>query len=268
MKTHTPTALLALALAFAGPACAQITLYENNDFGGRTLTTTRPLGNLSSQGFNDRASSVVVTRDRWEVCEDANYGGRCLALRQGNYASLSAMGLNDRLSSIRPVSATARIADDRYSPPPVVAQDFRRRGGERLYEARVTAVRAVLATPEQRCWVEREQVGSERGEANVPGAIVGAVIGGILGHQIGGGSGKDIATAGGVLGGAALGANVGRNGQGPTTRDVQRCRDVPGSARPAYWDVTYDFRGQQHHVQMTVEPGATVTVNRDGELRA
>jgi uncharacterized protein YcfJ len=267
MKTFTSTAVLIATLAFTAQASAQITLYENNDFGGRTLTATRSLSNLSSNGFNDRASSVVVTKDRWEVCEDANFNGRCVVLRQGNYASLSAMGLNDRLSSIRPVAVSARIADDRYSPPPVVQQDFRRRGGERLYEARVTAVRAVLATPEKRCWVEREQVSNERGDANVPGAIVGAVIGGILGHQIGGGTGKDIATVGGVVGGAAVGANVGRN-NGPATRDVQRCRDVPGPARPAYWDVTYDFRGQEHHVQMTTEPGATVTVNRAGEPRA
>jgi uncharacterized protein YcfJ len=267
MKTFTSTAVLIATLAFTAQALAQITLYENNDFGGRTLTATRSLSNLASNGFNDRASSVVVTKARWEACEDANFGGRCIVLRQGNYASLSAMGLNDRLSSIRPVANNVRIADDRYSPQPVVQQDFRCRGGERLYEARVTAVRAVVATPEKRCWIEREQVGTERGDANVPGAIVGAVLGGILGHQIGGGTGKDIATAGGVIGGAAVGANVGRNSQ-PQMRDVQRCRDLPGTARPTFWDVTYNFRGQEHHVQMTTEPGATVTVNRAGEPRA
>ena len=37
--------------------------------------------------------------------------------------------------------------------------------------------------------------------------------------------------------------------------------------KPEYWDVTYDFRGQTHHMQTTYPPGATVTVNRLGEPR-
>jgi hypothetical protein len=32
--------------------------------------------------------------------------------------------------------------------------------------------------------------------------------------------------------------------------------------------VTYDFRGQQHHMQLAKPPGATVTVNAQGEPRA
>jgi uncharacterized protein YcfJ len=32
--------------------------------------------------------------------------------------------------------------------------------------------------------------------------------------------------------------------------------------------VTYEFRGQQHRVQMARDPGRTVTVNRNGEPRA
>jgi uncharacterized protein YcfJ len=47
---------------------------------------------------------------------------------------------------------------------------------------------------------------------------------------------------------------------------VQRCADQPAQG-PAYWDVTYFFRGQEHHVQMTAPPGNTVTVNRQGEPR-
>ena len=41
----------------------------------------------------------------------------------------------------------------------------------------------------------------------------------------------------------------------------------PGQARPAYWDVTYNFRGVEHRMQMTKPPGATVTVNERGEPR-
>jgi len=35
------------------------------------------------------------------------------------------------------------------------AYDNRWRSNERLYEANVTSVRAVVGTPEQRCWVEQ-----------------------------------------------------------------------------------------------------------------
>lgn len=43
------------------------------------------------------------------------------------------------------------------------------------------------------------------------GAIVGGIVGGVLGHQIGGGHGKDIATAGGAILGTLVGQNAVRN---------------------------------------------------------
>ncbi|HSV70032.1 MAG TPA: beta/gamma crystallin-related protein [Methylibium sp.] len=260
---------LALAgLAIAGSAAAQVTFYENEGFAGRSFTTQAPIKSFACSGFNDRASSVVVRRDLWEVCEGAGYNGRCVILRPGNYASLRAMGLNDRVTSVRAVSRNARYEPQRYAPRPVVAYDYRRRDRERLYQANVVAVRAVVGPDEQRCWVEREQAAPERAGANVPGAIVGAVIGGILGHQVGGGTGRDIATAGGVVVGAAIGANVGREPQQSYAQNVQRCERVPSQAGPAYWDVTYSFRGRDYRMQTTTAPGATVTVNGQGEPRA
>ena len=155
---------------------------------------------------------------------------------------------------------------DVYAPP---AYDYRRRQNERLYEANVSYVRAVVGPPQQRCWVRREQV-DNRGSAgvNIPGAIVGGAIGGILGHQIGSGRGRDIATGIGVLGGAAVGANVGRGSDDPVyTQNVQRCDYVPTSASLDYWDVTYNFGGYEHRVQMTTPPGSTILVNAQGEPR-
>jgi uncharacterized protein YcfJ len=254
----------------AVPAFAQITFYEHDGFQGRSFTTQRRVGDFVRGGFNDRASSAVVRGQLWEVCVDADYQGRCIVLRPGQYPSLSAMGLNDRISSVRPVAANAQITEDRYAPPPIVDRDYRRRGNERLYQAKVTSVRAVLGTPERRCWVERGEAPQERGNANVPGALIGAVIGGILGHQIGGGTGRDVATVGGTVAGAVVGAIVYRDRQGRPVygENVERCSTVPSEARPDYWDVTYEFRGQQHRVQMAAPPGDTVTVNRAGEPRA
>jgi uncharacterized protein YcfJ len=256
-------------LALAASAFAQVTFYEGEGFQGRSFTTRVAVTDFQRWGFNDRASSVVVSSDRWEACQDAGFKGHCVVLRPGQYPSLAAMGLNDRISSVRTVGRNARIDDGRYAPPPVVDRDYRRRGNERLFEAPVTSVRAVVATPEQRCWVEREQIAQDRNEARVPAAIFGAVIGGILGHQIGGGSGRDIATVGGAVAGAAIGANIARDRDSPqrVSRDVQRCASVPSQAHPDYWDVTYTFRGIEHRVQLTAPPGPTVTVNRLGEPR-
>lgn len=249
------------------PVMAQVTFYENEGFGGRSFTTNKVVNNFQRSGFNDRASSVVVVGDeRWEVCEDARFNGRCAVLRAGQYPSLSAMGLNNRISSVQVANRNARAEDQRNPNGPVGAGDFRRRNDERLFEANVTSVRAVVGPPEQRCWLERGQVNQSQGNSNVPGAIVGALIGGILGHQVGGGSGKDIATAGGVVTGAVVGSRVGGNNQTPT-QDVQRCENVPNQAQPQFWDVTYEFRGQEHRVQMTSPPGQTVTVNGQGEPR-
>jgi uncharacterized protein YcfJ len=269
MKSIVKNLFAVSALALAAQAGAQVTLYENDAFQGRSFTTAHSLGSLQGAAFDNRASSVVVVGQRWQVCEDQRFDGRCTVLRPGQYPSLTAMGMNDRVSSMRPLSANARVDERDYAPMPIVAQDYRRRGGERLYEADVTSARAVVGTPEQRCWIEHEPVAQQpQNNLNMTGAAVGAVIGGILGHQVGGGSGKQIATVGGAVGGAALGSQYGHNAAPPVTQDVRRCDGNPAQATPSYWDVTYQFHGQEHRMQLAHAPGRTVTVNRNGEPRA
>jgi uncharacterized protein YcfJ len=184
-----------------------------------------------------------------------------LSRRQADAAQIQAAAAQ------RQADEAQRIAASAYLP---TISDYRRRENERLYEAKVTYVRAVVGPPQQRCWVEPTLVESRAtGAVNVPGAIVGGVIGGIIGHQIGGGRGQDIATGVGVLGGAAVGANVGRGSEGLVySQNVTRCDYVPTSAYPDYWDVTYVFAGREHRAQMTLPPGPTIWVNAQGEPRA
>lgn len=92
-------------------------------FEGRSFTTQQQVGDFGRFGLNDRASSVVVIGERWEVCENIRFGGRCVVLLPGRYASLSSMGLNDRVSSGRDISRTAQIAEYRYALSPVPAAD-------------------------------------------------------------------------------------------------------------------------------------------------
>lgn len=275
--TSTVHALLGTTLlAFGVHAAAQVTYYENANFQGRASTATSRVTNLERSGFRERATSAVVTGTaRWQACDDTRFAGRCMVLRPGRYADLQAMGMHERVSSLRPLAANERVADADYAPLPQVAQDFRRRHNERLFDAEVTSSRAVVGTPGQRCWMESSQVSqpapaSMTSNLNLPGAAVGAVVGGILGHQVGGGSGKQIATVAGALGGAALGSQYGKSdapAQQAVAQDVRRCDSNPVQAVPAYWDVTYDFKGQQHRMQMASAPGRTVVVNAKGEPR-
>ena len=254
-----------IALLLALPATAQVTFYGQEGLRGRSFTTNRPVSNLGGTGFNDRAASAIVQRGQWEVCEDANYGGNCMVLRRGQYPSLASLGMNKRISSVRPVN---RVPGDMYAPPPPVAAPYPYypHYGEHLYQARITSVRAVYGPPEQRCWVERNQVVGSAGP-NIPGAIIGGVLGGVLGHQIGNGRGNDFATAIGAIGGAALGANVGRSDSRAYSQDVRRCAAAPGPQPPAYWDVTYVFHRREHRAQLDSPPGSTITVNGRGEPR-
>ncbi len=306
MNAILRNALALAGVAFATQAAAEVTFYEREDFKGRSFNTEQQIENFKKIGFNDRASSVVVDRDWWQVCEDARFEGRCVFLRPGKYASLGDMGLNNSVSSVRlmshiqngnghpmakphnnPYLQQPSVAADQhqrsdarnfgnshpnanpYLTRPAAPYDFHRRYNERTYEANVTSVRAVVGPPEQRCWVEREQVVQEKSRSNAPGAIVGALIGGVLGHQFGGGSGQDLATAGGAVGGALLGANINRdrNEQEVVTQDVQHCANTHRYAKPEYWDVSYTFRGREHRLQMTANPGPSVTVNELGEPR-
>ena len=91
------------AIGLAAQAAAQLTLYQGEGFRGPAFSTDRPIRNFDRIGFNDRASSAIVERGRWEVCEDEQFRGRCVILRPGRYGSLSGMGMNNRISSVRPV---------------------------------------------------------------------------------------------------------------------------------------------------------------------
>jgi uncharacterized protein YcfJ len=268
MKTHIKIAVAAAALGLTSQAFAQITFYEADGWRGRTFSANQPVRDFARAGFNDRASSVVIDRGQWEVCEDANFRGRCVVLRKGSYESLSGMGLNDRISSVRPAKPRDHYENEAPPPLPQPTYDYRRRPSERIIQVPVTSVRAVLGTPEQRCWVERQQV-SEPPRSNAGGVIAGALIGGILGHQVGGGTGRSVATAGGAIAGAAIGNNVANNNNSANSysRDVKRCENV-GNSKPEYWDVTYNYRGEEHRVQMSAPPADTIAVNsKTGEPR-
>jgi uncharacterized protein YcfJ len=256
----------AASLLLSIQASAQITFYEGEGFRGRAFTTDQNVVDFRGSGFNDRASSAVVDKGRWEACEAVAFGGRCVVLREGAYDSLNRMGINDRVSSVRQVNGRGHYKNEAPEPLPAANYEYRRRPNERVYEAEVTSVHAVVGQSGQHCWMERGQVEQSRGDRNVAGGVVGAVIGGIIGHQFGSGRGNDAATVGGVVAGAAIGSNQGRDSATTRSADVQRCETV-SNASPEYWDVGYRYHDVDHRIQMTAPPGNTIWVNGDGEPR-
>jgi hypothetical protein len=84
--------------AFAG----EITIFADSNFRGNHATLQRDARNLADYGFNDRVSSIAIRSGVWQLCEHANFGGRCAELGPGEYRNLPDM--NDSISSIREVS--------------------------------------------------------------------------------------------------------------------------------------------------------------------
>jgi Beta/Gamma crystallin len=103
--------ILGVAIGVAGPALfAQqerqfggvgLTVFADRDFRGRTATIREDMPNLQAIGLNDLVSSLRVGRgEQWEVCEHANYAGRCVVV-SGSEADLRDSGWNKMISSAR-----------------------------------------------------------------------------------------------------------------------------------------------------------------------
>ncbi len=130
MNVALKALLVAAGLAFAGQAAAQITLFKDDGFQGRAFSSDGPVDNFANSGFNDEASSAQVRGGTWQVCSDAYYHGRCVTLRPGNYPSLGSLGMNDKISSIRPLEQYGRGDARCYG------NDERGRYAERAYDRR------------------------------------------------------------------------------------------------------------------------------------
>jgi len=99
---------IALAVCLFGvatAAAAQLTLFEHDNFQGQRFDVRGAVENLGNTGFNDIASSAMIRRGTWQLCEDAYFRGRCVTLQPGEYRSLGNLGLNDKISSARELTA-------------------------------------------------------------------------------------------------------------------------------------------------------------------
>jgi uncharacterized protein YcfJ len=97
------------------------------------------------------------------------------------------------------------------------------------------------------------------------GVVIGGVAGALIGHQVGGGHGRDAATAVGAVVGAMAGDSIANRGRAQGWREVPRevttCRTVQ-EVRPQLtgYRVQYEYGGQLYSTFMRDQPGRTLRV--------
>ena len=114
-----------------------------------------------------------------------------------------------------------------------------------------------IRVPRQECRTEYVQVPVQQ-QRGAGGGIVGGIVGGLLGNQVGSGSGRVAATAAGAIAGAMVGdrAENSNRPQGVQEQAVRQCRTVEAfESRTTGYDVTYEYRGQNHTAFMQRDPG-------------
>ncbi|WP_460097113.1 glycine zipper 2TM domain-containing protein [Pseudomonas sp. S3_C01] len=139
--------------------------------------------------------------------------------------------------------------------------------------AQVLAVEPVntqIKTPREVCkdvTVTRQKPVQDQHQ--IAGTVLGAVAGGLLGNQIGGGTGKKIATVAGAAGGGYAGNKIqeGMQERDTYTTTQTRCNTVNDiSDKVVGYDVRYMLDGKEGKVRMDRDPGNQIPVNKEGQL--
>ena len=133
---------------------------------------------------------------------------------------------------------------------------------------KVTPLTKTIRTPRQDCHDETvTHQAPVKDQHQVIGTVAGAVLGGVIGHQIGGGTGRDIATVAGAAGGGYAGNRIQKNLQDKDTytSTEQKCVTAyDSSERRTGYEVRYRLNGKESTVKMDHDPGDRIPV-RDGQ---
>jgi uncharacterized protein YcfJ len=133
----------------------------------------------------------------------------------------------------------------------------------------VEEIKETVNTPREVCEdVAVTRKAPVKDEHKIAGTAVGAVVGGLLGNQIGGGSGKKIATVAGAAAGGYAGNKVQGNMQDSDTYTTteRRCNTVTDSHENVIgYNVTYMIGDKEGMVRMDEKPGNRIPVE-NGQL--
>ncbi|MDO7897451.1 glycine zipper 2TM domain-containing protein [Pseudomonas citrulli] len=134
----------------------------------------------------------------------------------------------------------------------------------------VEPVKTQIKTPREVCkdvTVTRQKPVQDQHQ--IAGTVIGALAGGLLGNQVGGGTGKKIATVAGAAGGGYAGNKIqeGMQERDTYTTTQTRCNTVNDiSDKVVGYDVRYMLDGKEGKVRMDRDPGNQIPVSKDGQL--
>ena len=100
MSPHAGLPEMSAAIPIENPIVPVCFIYQDVDTKGPTLVATGDIPNMVAIGFNDKASSIIISKGDWALYEHVNYGGKKMILGPGTYNNLHTLG-NDTLSSIK-----------------------------------------------------------------------------------------------------------------------------------------------------------------------
>lgn len=145
----------------------------------------------------------------------------------------------------------------------------KQKGPEYAMVTNVAEIKETVKTPREVCEdVAVTRQAPVQDEHKIAGTAIGAVVGGLLGNQIGGGSGKKVATVAGAAAGGYTGNRVQGNMQARDTYTTteRRCNTVTDSHENVIgYNVTYMLGDQEHTVRMDEKPGSRIPVE-NGQL--
>jgi len=86
----------------AGAGGAYLVLYDERKFKGQSFRVNRETALL--RGFRARAESVQIHGGSWELCEQPDFGGKCVIVSE-SLTDLSSVGMRNKVISVRPAVA-------------------------------------------------------------------------------------------------------------------------------------------------------------------
>ena len=146
---------------------------------------------------------------------------------------------------------------------------FREKAPEFAQVSNIEELTETINTPQEICEdvpVTRKRAPKDKHK--IAGSAIGAVVGGLLGNQIGGGSGKKVATIAGAAAGGYTGNKVQGNMQDKDTYTTteRKCHTVTNSHENVIgYKVTYSIGEEVNTIRMDKKPENRIPV-KDGQL--
>lgn len=216
---------------------------------------------LYQAGASQAQSSVVAAPLAQPLTEEQVFEARVqaavAAALEAREAAPAAAAVVASVPAATPVAVTGSITVHNASPASAPV-----RAPARARVLHVEPISTSWQEPREVCqWVTVQKPVRVQQDDRVARTLLGAAAGGLLGNQIGGGSGKKVATVIGALAGAQVGSQTGERAPRTISTTEQQCSTVMESrSRTSGYLVSYEYQGQIDTIRTSREPGAYLPV--------